>query len=157
MRQMSYLEIGQHRSSSPIVLIVEDDDAEAELARRVVTAGEYVADFCIAGDGEEALRRLRCRDAHDGRRRPDLVLLDLNMPGPSGIDVLKRIRDDAELADVPVVMLSTSTHERDVLASYRAGANSYVEKPSTADGLARVLQLVEDYWFGIVTRPQVGV
>lgn len=101
----------------------------------------------VANTAEEAIKFLQ---EIDGRTKPDLVLLDLNLPGISGREVLEFVKSDVNLRTIPVVVLTSSQEEEDVLKSYELHANAYVTKPVTLDGLAKLVTALEDFWFTVV-------
>jgi CheY-like chemotaxis protein len=129
------------------ILLVEDDPGDALLAQEAVKAGQLRSEMTVVQDGVEALARLRS-DAH-----LDLVLLDLNLPGMSGHEVLAEIKSDPALRATPVVVLSTSAAVEDVRRSYDLGANVYVNKPVDFDRSAEVVKQIEDFFLGIATLP----
>lgn len=138
------------------LLIVEDspEDLEATLRALRKTGSEHPIAHC--GDGDEALDYLhrRGRYAATGLApRPALVLLDLNLPGTDGREVLGEIKSSETLRSIPVVVFTTSGDARDVDACYRAGANGYVQKPVRVDELVTALQRIEDFWFGVARLP----
>jgi chemotaxis family two-component system response regulator Rcp1 len=104
-------------------------------------------------DGEDALRFLRKEDEFSQSRRPDLLILDLNMPKVDGLGVLKAVRSDPDLTDLPVVVLTTSQADRDVAASYQLHANAYVSKPIGLAGLTKIVKSLEHFWFSVVVLP----
>ncbi|MFD2235393.1 response regulator [Phaeospirillum tilakii] len=138
-------------AQSFVVLMVDDDPGDAGLVRAAVASGTYPCRFDHAGDGVVALERLRS-DASNGHR-PDLILLDINMPRKNGHLVLGEIKADQALCDIPVVMLTTSDAERDIAAAYRAGAAGYVTKPVDVDALFAAIRSIQDYWFGVMRLP----
>ncbi len=137
-------------------LLAEDNEDHAlltELALKDAQDG-LVDDVQVdvVADGEEALRWLRREGEHGGAPRPDLVLLDINMPGMSGLETLKAIKADPALAMTPVIVLTTSAAERDIVASYHLGANEYVTKPVTVAEFRSKLQAIPTYWTNVVAR-----
>ncbi|HYH19538.1 MAG TPA: response regulator [Azospirillum sp.] len=137
------------------VLLVEDDPADANLARRALKQGPVPCEVHLARDGVEAMEYLRRQgERFAAAARPDLVLLDLNMPRMDGRDVLDEIRADARLKTIPVVVLTTSDVERDVEASYRHGANSFLTKPMGVEDFFALIHTVQHYWFNVVTLPK---
>src|SRR4029077_11458792 len=105
-------------------------------------------------DGDEALDYLLRRGKHADAPRPGVVLLDLNLPGTDGREVLNEIKSHPDLKQIPVIVLTTSSDDRDVSACYRAGANSYVQKPVDLDGFMRAIERLNDYWFEVVILPK---
>lgn len=138
------------------ILLVEDDPGDQELARRALDESAMENQLFIAEDGEEALDYLYHRgrfEDPESSPRPDLILLDLNMPRMDGKQVLEKIRSDENLRTLPVVVLTTSRHEEDVLRSYELGVNSYLTKPADLDELVSLVKALESYWFRLVVLP----
>lgn len=136
------------------ILLVEDDIGDAGLVKIAMRRGEYdvrLHHVLNAGDAFAFLRRV---GEHSEAPRPDLLLLDLNLPGRSGHEVLEEIKADPQLRPIPVVVLSTSEAERDVVRSYALGANSFVSKPMDADDFTSSIHAIERYWFGVVQLPR---
>ena len=142
--------------SSITILLVEDDPADQELTRRAFEEGRILNRLEIVDDGLQALEYLRQTGRYSepgSAPRPDLVLLDLNLPGLDGREVLKAIRADPELQLIPVVALTTSRAEQDVIETYEAGVNSYITKPLAMDDFVQLLRSLERYWFEVVKLP----
>ncbi|MBW7906371.1 MAG: response regulator [Phycisphaerae bacterium] len=142
-----------------VVLLVEDDPGDQELTRRALTEGLLRVDLRTVSDGEEALEYLYHRGRHGDPARspaPDLVLMDLNMPGLDGRDVLRVVKADATLKSVPIVVLTTSRLEADILRSYDLGCNSFITKPVGVEGFVRAVQDLGAYWFELTTLPAGG-
>jgi chemotaxis family two-component system response regulator Rcp1 len=137
------------------ILLVEDNPADAEIARRALRDTGSPVELIVVRDGQEALDYLLRPDrpAGGGGRRPDLVLLDLNMPRLNGLDVLRQIRAHAELRTVPVLVLTTSGRPEDVRQTYAAGANTYIEKPHDFGRFVEVLQSIQHYWLDTARLP----
>jgi CheY-like chemotaxis protein len=135
------------------ILLVEDDPADAFLARTAIRESKLVCDVHHMSDGDKALAFLRKQGAHVDSPRPDLVLLDLNMPGRDGRSVLAEMKKDSGLCDIPVVVLTTSDATSDIKTCYASGANSFVTKPVDLDGFLRAMRSIEDYWFQVVKLP----
>lgn len=138
------------------VLLVEDDPGDAGLVRIAMRRGRQNCDLFHVKNGNEALAFLRHEGEHGQTPRPDLVLLDLNLPGLNGHEVLEQVKTDPALCQIPVVILSTSEAERDVSKAYRLGANSYVTKPMDVELFTASIHAIEDYWLGVVQLPQPG-
>jgi two-component system response regulator len=134
--------------SQPI-LIVEDSADDFEAAKRAFAKANLHNPINHARSGEEALAYLR-----NNKRRPGIVLLDLNMPGLDGRKTLKAIKQDPELRTIPVVILTTSDDERDVASCYDMGANTYIQKPVDFDGLISAIKQLKEYWFEIAVLPK---
>lgn len=136
------------------ILLVEDDPRDAELTLRALRKNHVVNDVLVLSDGAQALEHLLGRDG-DGRRRPRprLILLDLKLPKVDGMGVLRAVREDPELRLVPVVMLTSSREERDLLESYRLGVNSYIVKPVEFDAFIEAVRQVGLYWLLLNQAP----
>jgi two-component system, chemotaxis family, response regulator Rcp1 len=140
--------------SRPIhVLLVEDNPGDVELTRESFAAGRLHLELSVAEDGEQALQFLRRRGRFATAERPDLILLDLNLPRRDGRQVLAEIKGDADLKLIPVVVLTSSEAETDVVKSYDLGANCYVSKPLDLQAFQRIVRAVEGFWFTIVKLP----
>jgi len=135
------------------ILLVEDDPADAFLARTAIRESKLVCDVHHMNDGDKALAFLRKQGSHVDSPRPDLVLLDLNMPGRDGRSVLAEMKKDSGLCDIPAVVLTTSDATSDIKTCYASGANSFVTKPVDLDGFLRAMRSIEDYWFQVVKLP----
>jgi CheY-like chemotaxis protein len=138
------------------VLLVEDDPGDQEITRRALRRDGFAADLRIVADGKEALdylhRRGRFGDPADAPR-PDLILLDLNLPGMSGKQLLETVKQDPALRRTPLVVVSTSAREQDIVDCYDLGCNSYVIKPLDAHRFIAELREIYEYWFGVVALP----
>jgi len=141
-------------SSCPIeILLVDDNPADVRLTIEALKNGKLNNHLSIAEDGVEAMAFLRRKGAYQGAPRPDLILLDLNMPRKNGREVLKEIKSDENLKTIPVVVLTCSEAEQDVVMSYRLNANCYVSKPVDFLQFIRAVKLIEDFWMDIVKLP----
>ena len=136
------------------ILLVEDNPADVELTQYVMKQGKIFVNLHVAVDGFEALNFLRREGQYADVPRPDLVLLDLNLPGKDGREVLAEMKSDPNLKTIPVVVLTTSQSEVDVLKSYNLGANCFISKPIGMEEFAKVVNSIEDFWFTIVRLPQ---
>ena len=130
------------------VLLVEDNEADVVLMQEALREGGVQLDLSVAPDGEQALADLR-----DGHPLPDLVLLDLNLPRKDGREVLSEMKADPALAEVPVIVLTTSQSPGDVAFAYRNHANAYVRKPNGLDQLIDVTRAIRDFWVAAATLP----
>jgi chemotaxis family two-component system response regulator Rcp1 len=135
------------------ILLVEDNPADARLTREALRESKISNRLHAVGDGEQALRFLRREGEHADAPRPDLVLLDLNLPRMSGREVLEQVKEDPDLRRIPVVVLTTSEAEEDIVRSYDLHANAYVRKPVDFDQFTEVVRLIEDFWFTVVKLP----
>ncbi|MBS4097194.1 MAG: response regulator [Sulfuricella sp.] len=144
------------KGKKAVILLVEDDPGDQELTRRALLEGTVPHDLRVVEDGEEALDYLLHRSVYADARNnplPDLILLDLNLPKLNGRQVLERVRSEPRLARIPVIVLTTSQQERDMLQSYDSGACSYIVKPSGIDEFIKVVRTIEEYWLEIVRLP----
>jgi two-component system response regulator len=140
------------------ILLVEDNEDDVFLTKMAFEDSQFDSELHVVNDGEEALDYLFGRGAHTGRPMPDLVLLDLNLPKLNGIEILEALKADETLSVIPVVMLTSSKAERDVLSSYRHHASGYVTKPSEFSGLVDIVESIRDFWFSTVILPRsVGI
>src|SRR5919202_5278493 len=135
------------------ILLVEDNPGDVRLAIEALRESKVRNILHVARDGVEALAFLRREDSHADAPRPDLVLLDLNLPRKDGREVLAEIKADPDLHTIPVVILTTSRAEQDVLRSYELQANCYITKPVDLDQFITVVKSIEDFWLTIVTLP----
>ncbi len=135
------------------VLMVDDDPGDVELTRAALDACKLDLDIDVTEDGESALAYLRGEAPFTDRRRPDVILLDLNMPRMDGRELLQHIREDPALRDIPVIILTTSNADSDVAAAYANGANCYVSKPLGLAEFTQVVNAVGNFWFTIVKLP----
>ena len=135
------------------VLLVEDNPGDAELVRHGLRAGKISNHLTVAEYGADALAHLRGGGPGDTGRRPQLVLLDLNLPDMSGLDILAAVKADPGLRRIPVVVMTSSNSEADVVRSYELQASGYVTKPFDPQEFVRVVVAVEDYWLCLVRLP----
>lgn len=135
------------------VLLVDDEPGDIELTRLALQDGRFLCNVHVAMNGEQAMAFLRKQPPFTTVPTPDLMLLDLNMPQKNGREVLRDMKADPALATIPVVVLTTSDVERDVVSSYQLGASGYVTKPVDGDALFSAIRGIEEYWFGVVRRP----
>ena len=130
-----------------LILLVEDNQGDARLVREALQETGTAATLEHVLDGHEALAFLRREGAHAGAARPDLILLDLNLPRKSGREVLAEIKTDATLRRIPVVVLTSSQSDDDILSVYNLHANCYVPKPADLDWFLTVIRSIEQFWF----------
>jgi CheY-like chemotaxis protein len=135
------------------ILLVEDNPGDVDLAREGLAEGKTHNNLHVVGDGEEALAFLRRQGKFAEAPRPDVILLDLNLPRKDGRQVLAEIKSDPELMHIPVVVMTTSTDEQDILKSYRLHANCYITKPLKFQRFIEVVKNIEQFWFTIVSLP----
>ncbi|WP_328916725.1 MULTISPECIES: response regulator [unclassified Streptomyces] len=142
------------QSPQPIEVLLVEDDAGDELITREAFADNKIRNVLnVVRDGQEALDFLYRRGAHEGVTRPDLILLDLNLPKYDGRQVLERIKNDPDLAAIPVVVLTTSSAEEDIVRSYKLHANAYVTKPVDLDQFIRAVRQIDDFFVSVVRLP----
>jgi CheY-like chemotaxis protein len=135
------------------VLLVEDNPGDVRLTREALREGKVRNNLHLVPDGVEAVAFLRREGRYADVPRPDLILLDLNLPKKGGREVLEDIKNDPRLKRIPVVVLTTSQAEQDILESYRLGANAYVTKPVDLEQFLRVVKSIEEFWLQIVRLP----
>jgi CheY-like chemotaxis protein len=134
------------------ILLVEDNPNDIEITRRALQKGQLKNELTIARDGQEAIDLLFGR-AGDPALLPGLILLDLNLPRVDGREVLSRIKSDPELRRIPVIVLTTSTREEDVVRSYDLGVNTFISKPVRFEDFIKVIGAIQEYWIVIATLP----
>lgn len=137
------------------ILLVEDNPGDVRLTQEVLKEGSVRNRLNVVGDGVEALAYLRKAPPFQDSARPDLILMDLNLPRKNGQEVLGEIKKDSELRSIPVVILTTSKAEQDILETYDLHANCYITKPVDLEQFIRVISMIEDFWFTIVRLPRV--
>jgi len=135
------------------VLLMEDDPGDVELIQEALRDAKIALDISHVPNGEEGMRYLRREGDYTLAKRPDFILLDLNMPLMDGREVLEAIKNDKGLRTIPVVVLTTSDAEKDILASYDLGANCYLKKPLGLDDFLEVVRSVENFWLTLVKLP----
>jgi CheY-like chemotaxis protein len=143
--------------SGPVdVLMVEDDPGDALMVRESFAQAGRHNRFHVVPDGHQALQFLRQAGEHAGAPRPGLILLDLNLPGLHGLDVLAQIKADPELRIIPVVILSSSRHPGDIRRSYEMHANAYIVKPTDFDGFDDMIKRIDACFLGLIQPPPTG-
>ena len=135
------------------ILMAEDSPSDAELARVAFKNGRLVNELTIVKDGVEAIAYLRKEGQYADVQRPDVILLDLNMPKKDGLEVLAEIKKDPDLKTIPVVILTTSEDERDIMTAYRLYASSFVTKPVEFEKLLEVAKSIKSLYVNVVTLP----
>jgi CheY-like chemotaxis protein len=135
------------------ILMVEDNPGDVRLTREALKGGKVLNQLHVVEDGVAALDFLYRRPPHQNAPRPDLILLDLNLPKMDGRDVLSQIKSDDALKVIPVVVLTTSQAEEDVLRAYRLSANCYVTKPVDLHQFNRIVGAIEEFWLTVVSLP----
>jgi two-component system, chemotaxis family, response regulator Rcp1 len=140
--------------TTPIrVLLVEDNPGDAQLTRDTLEQGKLLLHITVTTDGEDALDYLLGRGNYVGAELPDLIVLDLNLPKLGGREVLAEMKQHEQLARIPVVVLTSSDAERDVVMSYQLGASCYVTKPVGLEAFQAIVRSIESFWFTVVKLP----
>ena len=146
--------MGDMLSAKPIeLLLVEDNIGDVRLTREALKEGRLLVNLTVARDGMEAMEILQLQNGNTGALRPDLILLDLNLPKKDGRQVLHEIKADVELKTIPVVILTTLEADSDILTTYGSHANCYITKPVDMDRFIEIVRLLEEFWFTIVKLP----
>ncbi len=135
------------------ILLVEDNPGDVLLTREAFKEGHYFPKLSVVEDGEEAIQFLRRRGAYTGAQRPDLILLDLNLPRKDGRELLAEVKEDADLRQIPIIVLTTSDAEQDVRRAYKLHANCYLTKPLEMETFIRKIRSIEEFWFSVVRLP----
>jgi two-component system response regulator len=135
------------------VLMVEDDPGDADLTQELLEEAKIMVNVNVVDDGEKAIAYLRRQGKYTQAVRPDLILLDLNLPRKDGREVLQEVKSDPDLKRIPVVVLTTSDADEDILKSYNLGANSFVTKPVGLEQFANIVKSIEGFWFTVVKFP----
>ena len=138
---------------SIIILMVEDNPDDVELTRQIIKDIKLVNDMQVVEDGVDALKFLRREGEFADAPRPDLILLDINLPKIDGFDVLREIKGDDTLRRIPVIILTSSEDEEDILNAYDLYSNCFITKPVDLDQFARVVHMISDFWLTIVRLP----
>jgi len=142
------------RGGRPVeILLVEDNPADVRLTIEVFKDSRITNHISVAADGEEALAFLQKTGKYADADRPDLILLDLNLPRKDGREVLSEIKADPELKAIPIIVLTTSDADQDVWKAYESGVNSYIKKPVDLEQFIRIFKSIEDFWLTIVKLP----
>jgi CheY-like chemotaxis protein len=144
---------GATRLDAITVLMVEDDPDDVYLTQEALAASKLRISLNVVNNGVAALEYLRAANGYADRRRPDLILLDLNLPLMDGREVLAEVREDPAFTDIPIVILTTSKAEEDIASSYRQHANCYISKPVGIEQFRAVVAAVESFWFTVVQLP----
>ena len=135
------------------ILLVEDSPTDARLTKEALRDGKLRNNIRHVEEGEEAMAILRREGKEAAAPRPDLILLDLNLPGMDGREVLQEIKEDPDLKRIPVVVMTTSRAERDILQAYNLHANCYVTKPVDVEQFLAAVRQIQDFWFTVVKLP----
>jgi CheY-like chemotaxis protein len=144
------------RTRTAEILLIEDNPGDVELVHEALRSGKVLNRISVATDGEAALAFLNRAPGFEDAPRPDLILLDLNIPKQDGFEVLRAIKDNPSVCRVPVVILTSSQAERDILKSYNLHANCFISKPVDVDEFLAVVRSVGEFWLSIVKLPPDG-
>jgi CheY-like chemotaxis protein len=144
---------GRRGGDTVDVLLAEDNPNDVEMTRRAFDKGKFLNELHVVNDGVEAMRFLRQEGEYAEKPRPDIVLLDLEMPRMDGKEVLAEIDDDETLRQIPVIVLTSSAAERDIVESYRHNANAYMTKPVGYEEFQNTVRQIESFWFEVVKLP----
>jgi CheY-like chemotaxis protein len=136
------------------ILLIEDNPGDVDLTKFALKKAKMVNNVNVAIDGEDAMAFLRRKAKHGEAPRPDLVLLDINLPKKSGMEVLAEMKNDEGLRRIPVIMLTTSEAEADIIKAYDLHANSYVAKPVDLGQFMEAIRSLDDFWLAVVKYPQ---
>jgi CheY-like chemotaxis protein len=145
--------LGLDRARPVRILLVEDSPSDVAMTRAALSEGRVANDLSVVTDGEQAIAFLRKVGEYTQADRPDLILLDLNLPRKDGREVLAELKEDPDLKVIPVIVLTTSTAEGDVDRCYETHANSYVVKPIGIDAFLDAVRSIEDFWLALVRLP----
>ena len=135
------------------VLLVEDNPGDIRLTKEAMKEAKIINNLNVVEDGVEALAYLRKKGNFKGVKRPDLILLDINLPKKNGREVLAEIKQDIQLKQIPVVILTVSNAEEDIIKTYELHANCYITKPVDMDQFIKVVKSIDAFWFSIVKLP----
>ena len=136
------------------ILLVEDNPGDVRLTREALGEGKIFSNLCVARDGVEAMAFLRKAGQYARVPRPDLILLDLNLPRKDGLEVLAEVKSDESLRRIPVVILTTSQAEEDIVKTYDLHVNCYITKPVDLDQFVKIVESIEEFWLTIVKLPE---
>lgn len=145
--------MNEMKSRAAELLLVEDNPGDVRLTIEALKEGRVINNLTVVKDGEEAIAALRRQGKYVNAPRPDLILLDLNLPRKGGLEVLEEVKQDPDLKQIPVVVLTTSRAEQDVLRTYDLHANCYIVKPVDLNQFMNVVQSIKSFWLALVTLP----
>ena len=135
------------------ILLVEDNEGDIFLVTEALEEGKIVNKVSVIKDGKEAIDFLEKKGKYENAERPDLILLDVNLPKKNGHEVLEHIKSQKNLKQIPVIMLTTSSDEKDISMSYKNHANCFITKPVDVENFLKVVYSIENFWISIVTLP----
>ena len=135
------------------ILLVEDNEGDIFLVTEALEEGKIVNKISVTKDGKDAIDFLEKKGKYQNAERPDLILLDINLPKKNGFEVLEHIKSQKNLKQIPVIMLTTSSSEKDISMSYKNHANCFITKPVDVENFLKVVYSIENFWISIVTLP----
>jgi len=138
------------------ILLVEDNEGDVELTREAFKESKVRNNIHVVNDGQAALDFIYRKPGYEDAVRPDVMLLDINLPRKDGKEVLKIVKNDPDLKHIPVVILTSSEAEKDIVKSYQLHANCYIAKPVTLESFMEVIRSVEEFWLGVVKLPMIS-
>jgi len=138
--------MGKNKNNKLKILLVEDDEYDVDITQRAIKKSDIDSKLYVVRDGEEALDFLYREEGFEDAPRPDLIFLDLNLPKIGGHQVLEKIKVDDQLKHIPVIVLTVSEREEDMVKAYDSGASSYIHKPVNPDEFGKVIRTVQEYW-----------
>lgn len=136
------------------ILLVEDEPADVDLVKQALKSSKIKNNLNVVGNGNDAINFLRKEGGFSTAKTPDLILLDLNLPGISGKELLATVKQDSQLKMIPVTIMTSSDSEEDVVKSYEQHANCYVRKPMNLNEFKKIVDTIDHFWFSIVTLPK---
>ncbi len=139
------------------ILLVEDNEGDIFLITEALQEGKILNKLSVVKDGKQAIDFLEKREDYATVGKPDLILLDINLPKKNGHEVLQQIKTTEHLKSIPVIILTTSSSQKDILESYKSHANCYITKPIDAENFLKVVTSIENFWVSIVSLPNNGV
>lgn len=146
--------MSENEGDRPVeILLAEDNPGDVKLTEKALAKGQVLNNLSVVNDGVEAMHYLRQEGEYESVPRPDLLLLDLNMPRMDGQEVLAEMKSDEDLRRIPVVVLTSSAAEEDIVESYDLHANAYLTKPVDFDGFVDIVSSIEEFWLRVVKRP----
>ena len=147
------MDLGKKRPKIAEILVVDDEPIDVNIMKRSFVNSKILNTITVARDGVEAMQILKKEGPFKNAKKPDLIVLDLNMPKKNGHQVLKEIRADPGLKSIPVVIMTTSNTEEDITKSYQEGVSCYIQKPLDLDKFKEIVKSIENFWFTLVTLP----
>lgn len=139
------------------ILLVEDNEGDIFLTKEAIEESKIFNTISVIKDGSEVMSYLMKKGNHTKAQTPDLILLDLNLPKRNGLEVLQQVKSHSDLKAIPVIMLTSSSSEKDVMDSYKLYANCFITKPIDAESFLNVLRSIENFWISIVKLPKLEV